>query len=253
MVELRGDSTRAAEPEQTAVHAGAVDSTCFAATMPAGAYREQTRRRLMQKKALWPGRFQPPTIAHMHTAEVILDSGWNHLTIAVVYDVARPSNVDPRWKEYLEISDRTAFGPGKIIFNADEVKEMWEAGIVAARLDKQVRVVTMARTQYNPNLNTDFPPFEYDYIVPTLTDGTDELDKIRRALYAEVFNRPIKTVVPTFSFHNSQIRESIRARGDKAGWESALPPGTYEMFMDISGPQRVAEADKIAAEARKKS
>lgn len=191
--------------------------------------------------ALWLGRFQPPTIAHLAMARSILNE-WNQLTIGVVHDSPRPNYVDPKWEEFLRRTSETTFSSGKNPFTPEEVLRMWTACLREQRLESMVNIRSMPQIAYQEHFNSEFDPTKLDFIEVTLEEGDTEIDRYRQLAFQQLIGRPISYVYPPFKLHNSKIRSLMLGGGHD--WEEFIPRGAYEVFVEIDGPRRIAEAMK---------
>ena len=195
--------------------------------------------------ALFQGRFQPPTIAHLCTVETIL-AEWQSAVIGVVYDSPRPDWFDSKWDEYLRESAGTSYAPGKNPFTPAEVKQMWDACIGVRGLDQHVRCDIIKRPYFDREFNFKYPPDEITIVRPIQQKGDADMDHLRGRIFPELLNREVRYVSPLFKLHNTEIREMVHF--GKNGWEDFVPQGAYEVFLRIDGPARVLAASRITTQ-----
>lgn len=185
------------------------------------------------RNAVFPGRFQPPNIAHAATVESIL-RWWPNVTIAI----STPSDdldFDERWRPYIEASkDRVS--AEKQIFSANEIAQMWSAWIEISGFADRAFCVSAPRT-FLRRFSQLFPSKSFDLVYPTPHQTDTDGDKCRHELYPQLLDRPIYLVEPPFRLRNTQIRTEIEA--DSRTWEESLPPGTIDVFHQIEGPDRL--------------
>lgn len=191
--------------------------------------------------ALWLGRFQPPTIAHLATARTILNE-WNRLTIGIVHSSSRPGHtepIDPKWKAFLERTAEVPFASGKNPFTSEEVSRMWVACLREQHFENRVSIKPMPQIAYQPHFNEEFEPALFNFIEVKLESGDAEVDRDRQLAFSHLIGRPISYVSPPFKLHNSEIR-SLVLQGRRQ-WEEFIPPGAYTVFIEIDGPRRMAD------------
>lgn len=191
----------------------------------------------LSKEALWFGRFQPPSIAHLAMLETILKT-WEKLTIAVIFNSPRPVGVDSKWAMYLSASDNTVYTPEKNPFAPQEIVAMWEACIQIHSLAERVTVIATPRPQYI-DLNTQFPPEKFDYVLTEITKEDSAMDKLRDTIFPQLLGREVVYVKPPFKLHNSEIRRLVFS-GEK-DWQDFVPVGAYEAFIGMNGPARMSK------------
>ena len=190
-------------------------------------------------RALFQGRFQPPTIAHMCTVETILNE-WQSLIICVIYNTPKPEWFDPRWDDYIKESEKTSYAPGKNPFTAPEVKEMWDACISFHNLDHRVSCDISKRPYFDKEFNIKYPPEEFTIVRPTPKEGDANIDAVRGKIFSELLNREYTFVYPSFKLHNTNIVKMVLENGES--WENFIPQGAYEVFLRIKGPTRIENA-----------
>lgn len=205
---------------------------------------EQTKSKevLVREHALFQGRFQPPSIAHLSTVKTILNE-WKNVTIGIVYNSPRPDNLDLRLQEYLDKVDVRSYGPGKNPFTREEVMEMWVRCLEAEGLADRVTCVFIKRQEFETDFEILYPSDKIDLVLPESASGDTETDKLRREIYAIVYTRKIFYVKPPVQIHNSKIREIIAS--GRGNWAQFIPPGAYETFLEMEGPRRIDEAEKL--------
>lgn len=179
-------------------------------------------------KALWLGRFQPPTIAHFVALVKILDI-YHEVTIACVFDSPRPTGLDPKWHVMLDEEDAVAYRFGKNPFSSDEVLAMWNAVIETCRLESRVECCAVPRPQFF-ELNRVFPVEWYQFVS---TGGRE-----RVVQHEQMFGRPVQHIVPAFTLHNSEIRPLVQQAG--RSWVDFIAPGAWRVFHSIGGESRCA-------------
>jgi hypothetical protein len=79
--------------------------------------------------------------------EAILEK-WDKVTIAIVYNTERPSNLAPRLREYADECDRAAYASGKNPFKPHEVKAMWQAAIDQRGLTDRIAFTYVKRREF---------------------------------------------------------------------------------------------------------
>jgi hypothetical protein len=183
--------------------------------------------------ALFTGRFQPPSLAHVATVKTIL-SDWPSLVIGV----SSPDNstdYDPRWQPFLDAS-RGKFTDKSAMFTPHEVKEMWDAWISAAGLENRVRCELIPRPHLRA-FTRKYPSCNFDMVYPAAHKDDSEGDKQRHLLFPVLLEREIFLVEPSFRQHNSETRLLIRE--GKTTWKQNMPDGAYDVFIRLNGPQRM--------------
>ncbi|MDO8513430.1 MAG: hypothetical protein Q7S37_02930 [bacterium] len=193
---------------------------------------------MKRKYALWLGRFQPPTIAHLITVKTILKE-WNKLIIGIVHRSPRPDYVDPKWEIFLRRTAKSTLVVGKNPFTTEEVARMWTACLREQYLESKVNIKSMPQIAYQPRFNEEFDPKKVDFIEVTLTEDDTEIDKDREYAFSHLIGRPIFYVSPPFKLHNTDIRSLVLRGGHQ--WEEFIPVGAYTVFTEIDGPRRMAE------------
>lgn len=190
----------------------------------------------MRLQAIWTGRFQPPTKAHLATARRILES-WERLTIVVAYEIAPPDRMLVEWQEYIRLSGATSYAPGKNIFSHVEVVTMWQAAIDALDLQQRVIVCANGRPEFDETFRQRFPENAYDFVTIRLPETESVIDATHRELLPRLHCRPVFEVDAPFVLHNTEIRK--RVIEGNGSWEEYLPAGTIEVFTRISGDRRL--------------
>ena len=193
-------------------------------------------------EALFQGRFQPPTIAHMCTVETIL-AHWQSLVICVIYNSPKPEWFDPRWDSYINESARTSYAPGKNPFTSDEVKEMWDAAIHSRNLYGRIQCATSKRPYFDKEFHVKYPPERFTLIRTHSGDSDTTIDRVRGDIFPELLGRGFVVVKPPFKLHNTEIAKKVLKGGST--WKEFLPTGAYEVFLHIKGPERMEEAYKV--------
>lgn len=176
-------------------------------------------------RALWLGRFQPPTIAHFVALLKILDV-YNEVTIACVFNSQRPEDVHSNWRTTLDQEDAAAYRPGKNPFLPEEVLAMWNAVINTCRLGARVECCSTPRPQFF-DFGRVFPVERYQLV------STGDVE--RKLMHELMFSRPIQHVTPTFTLHNSEIRTLVQ-RGQS--WIDFIAPGAWHVFHSVDGESR---------------
>lgn len=189
--------------------------------------------------ALWTGRFQPPSIAHVATAVTILKS-WERLEIVVSYEIPPPAHIATEWAAYIQASQRTSFGAGKNPFTPTEVRDMWLAAIRCSQQLSRVTVEISGRPEFDPTFIDRYPANTHDFILVRLAQGDSSIDSIHDDVLPRLHRRPVFHVHPPFKLHNSQIRKNVLENGHP--WSAYLPAGTLEVFERIDGPRRIRDA-----------
>jgi hypothetical protein len=163
---------------------------------------------------------------------------WPAVTIGVVYNTERPALMDFRWSDLVQATDKD-YSADRNPFSVDEIIRMWTVCLETCNLSDQVQALAMPRPQFC-DFNVIFPKEQYDVVfTASLEDEHDPLLSSRLALYLEVFGRQAFAVKPPFKLHNSDIRRLIASGRD---WAEFIAPGAIEVFNEINGPQRVANA-----------
>lgn len=192
--------------------------------------------------ALWLGRFQPPTIAHLATARTILNE-WNRLTIGIVHSSLQSGYVepvDPKWEVFLKRTAETSLASGKNPFTPEEVSRMWVACLREQHFEDKVSLKPMPQIAYQPRFNEEFDPNLFNFIEVKLESGDAEVDRERQLAFSHLLGRPISYVSPPFKLHNSEIHLLVLQSGRR--WEEFVPFGAYTVFVEIDGPRRMADA-----------
>lgn len=186
-----------------------------------------------KENALFLGRFQPPSTAHLETVQSILVQ-WKHLTIAVIYNTLRPAEIPPQWDDQLMSEDTTAYASPKNPLSSAEVSRLWRGCLETVGLLSRVAVVETKRPQFYP-FNERFPSDRFDWVALTLSSISAE-EATRRRMYEKMFCRKIHEVTPAFQLHNTEIKKLVR-QGRQ--WSEFVPRGAYEIFLEINGPSRL--------------
>lgn len=194
---------------------------------------------LKRPEALWLGRFQPPTITHMANVKLILEM-WQKLTIGVVYGTARPPNIDSRWDDFLRQTTTITLVSWKNPFLSDEVIRMWEAGLEKAGYHDRVNLFAMPQVAHQTDFNVRFPPSRMDFVEVDFGEAALEIDRRRSEVFQNLLDRKIWGIKAPFILHNTEIRHRVLNGGQS--WEEFLPEGTYEVFLEIKGPERIAHS-----------
>jgi hypothetical protein len=179
-------------------------------------------------KALWLGRFQPPTIAHFASLLKILDL-YDEVRIAVVFDGPRPKDINPLWIPVLDQEDLTSYANGKNPFLPEEVIAMWTATVGICRLQARTSCCSIKRPQFF-DFNQEFPPGEYMLVS---TGGCT-----RKSLHKAMFQREVRHVDPPFALHNSEIKLLLKNGGE---WGDFIAPGAWKVFHSLNGEARFAQ------------
>lgn len=187
----------------------------------------------MARTALFTGRFQPPNKAHAHTVDKIL-LRWERLCIGISSS-EKSKDYDSKWESWV-IASASRFGSNKLIFTPAEIVDMWYGHIRHAGLEKQVTCEIIPRPHLR-GFNALYPSDRYDMINPRPHSDDSEGDRIRHELFPELLKRRIWFVQPDFMLHNSEIFRRVH---DSASWKEFLTPGAYNVFLQLSGPERVA-------------
>lgn len=186
-------------------------------------------------EAIWFGRFQPPSIAHFASLNKILEE-WKLVHVGIVKYTPQPRDIDPIMASHL--SDESSFLPERNPFSPEEVRDMWLACIMEASLADRVHLHIVPRPEYWPEYRSLFPPERVNHVQVSGGSGESSAEVFRAEFYPKYYGRRIWRVAPPFMLHNSEIRRRIAEQ--KGGWSEYLPAGTYETFMRINGPERVA-------------
>ena len=197
---------------------------------------------MKRQQALWTGRFQPPTIAHLATVTTILEK-WDRLTIIVSVEMPAPSHMHREWADYILTSSRTSYGPGKNPFSGNEILDMWTAGVERAGLSSVVNVATRGRPEFDSKFIEQYPADDFDFVLIDLGESSAGIDQLHQNVLPRLHGRPVFSVQPTFKLHNSEIRRKVYDEGH--GWEEFLPSGVYDVFQRIEGSERVQKVHKF--------
>lgn len=192
--------------------------------------------------ALFQGRFQPPTIAHLCTVQTILQK-WTRLIIGIVHNTPKPDWFDPRWDEYLLRSEATSYAPGKNPFTPHEVKEMWTACIATCGLDQYILCDIIKRPYFDKDFSRKYPPLQIDLVRPEQHKEDTHIDLFRGTIFPELLDRQIWHACPPFKLHNTQIKKIVQA--GLGSWDNFIPSGAYDVFIRIDGPARIEAASKL--------
>lgn len=190
----------------------------------------------MSKTAFWAGRFQPPTKAHLITAQCIFEK-WERLMIGIVHQSPAPKSVDPKWLAYLARPESNTLLSEKNPFLPEEVTEMWGRALEHIGHRSRVTLATMPRIAYQADFNSRFPKSQFDFVEVTPDESDSSFDWLRGATFEQLLERQVHYVSPPFKLHNAKIRSLIAKR--LCAWCDVLPPGCYEVFVAIGGPSRV--------------
>ena len=196
---------------------------------------------MQQDIALLQGRFQPVTIGHFCTVQTIL-AEWESIIICVVYNSPKPIWFNPKWNEYIKESERTSYAPGKNPFAPEEIKEMWDACILAHSFSQRARCDITKRPYFDKEFNVKYPPTEITVVRPMLQEGDADIDNLRGKIFPELLKREYRLVYPAFKLHNTDIIRMVLQEG--ASWENFIPHGAYDVFLRIDGPVRIETAYK---------
>jgi nicotinamide mononucleotide adenylyltransferase len=188
-----------------------------------------------QKVALTFGRF--PIITHGHLAfwrEIL--KKWDNLVLGVLdIDGLRPFRPDDdavSLEFYSQIVQKC--NARRNPFSADERMRMLNRALAEAGLTHRVRPALVPIPELNAaEINEMFPPNEVDIVTGDLTDPFEQL-KIREL--ERLLDRSIFNVESGFRLHTTEAKEKI-LQGDE--WASFVPPGAYEVFLEIDGPARL--------------
>lgn len=187
-------------------------------------------------RALFTGRFQPPSVAHVATVHAILEL-WEYVTIGVVDPMISSDEVhDSRWSQHVDMI-RGGYSPGKFVFSAAEVVQMWAAWIKHSGLEGRATSVVMPRI-YLPSFSQLFPASSYDLVYPRPLEG-DIAEQQRVRLFPVLLGRQLFEVVPDSQLHNTDIRGLVK--GGRS-WGEFIPAGAYDVFLVIKGPARILAA-----------
>lgn len=188
------------------------------------------------KRALWIGRFQPPTIGHIIATLAIL-SRWKKLTIGIVKDSECPQNIDAKWIKYLKEHAGTVESISKNPFKANEVINMWICILKEYSLEDRVELTSMPRVAYQEKFNQNFLPSKYDIVDIELSDPDPKKDYLRQKAFRIALKRKIFYVKVPLKIHVTQIKNMVHT--NKGSWKEFLSKNEYEYFVKISGPQRI--------------
>jgi hypothetical protein len=188
---------------------------------------------MSKRCGLFLGRFQPPTVAHLETVRTILKQ-WDNLTIAVVFNSLRPSEINPAWIDLLKTEDSDSYLQLKNPFYPAEVFRMWKECLKVEKLLLRVTVTKTRRPQFYP-FNKRFSPQEYDWIsVAPPKDNPGPQHRLQT--YEELFGRKIWQARPSFQLHNTEIKKLVSI---SYSWREFIPAGAFKVFMEIGGLHRL--------------
>jgi nicotinamide mononucleotide adenylyltransferase len=188
-----------------------------------------------QGRALTFGRLTVITHGHLSFWREILTK-WDSLVLGVL-DIDglrsfRPQDDTVSPEFYRQIVEKC--GPRRNPFSADERIRMLNGALAVAGLDDRVRPMLVPIPELNvAQINAMFPPAEVDVVTGDLTDPF-ERQKIREL--ERLLERPIFNAQSAFRLHATDAKEKIRG-GDH--WANFIPPGAYEVFLEIDGPARL--------------
>lgn len=208
----------------------------------------------LNRQSVTFGRFNPATKGHLALVAAAL-ANWDTLCICVSdLAAAVPSAFDPRSapmpEEFYSACDAKC-SPERNPFTVDERVWMWRATLRAAGLSEVVTVVAIRRPEHYPDeFNDRFPADRHDLI---FGNSTNDFDVLKSMYFGLLLKRPVLPVEPAFTLHTTDIKSRVRQGAD---WSEYLPPGGYEVFAAIQGPDRMARvpdpvrADRLAETRR---
>lgn len=160
-------------------------------------------------RALWLGRFQPPTIAHW-AALLKIQEKCSLVTIAVVYDDDTP--VPWGWMDKNE-HQKNAFSPL-------QVKAMWRKALLSFGVNG-VDVISIPR------------PFAFDFGVRFPEKRFQLVSTNLDSRKAEFLKRSVVYVKPPWELHVSEIKEIVKGNMDQ--WGKFVAPGIFPLFKKFGG------------------
>lgn len=195
------------------------------------------------KQALWLGRFQPPTNGHLIAVLAIL-ACWERLTIGIVHHSNYSSKIDPKWNEYLDLTQNITKSVIRNPFRPEEIMNMWRAILETQGISHRVQLIYMPRMAYQPSFNSTYPVNKYDFVDIALTENDPETDRVRQNTFQKILNRPIEYIRSPLKIHVSEMRTQIN--NGLATWDKYIPLGGYEYFLNIDGPRRMKNSSLLS-------
>jgi nicotinamide mononucleotide adenylyltransferase len=186
------------------------------------------------------GRFNPVTKGHLALLTAMV-AGWEVVTVCVSdLAVDAPPGFDPRRapmpEEFYSACDEKC-SLERNPFTVEERVAMWRETIRAAGLSGAATAVAIRRPEHYPQeFNDRFPADRHDL---AFGNSTNEFDVAKTQHFQRLLNRAVLPVQPAFTLHATDIKRSV---GRGADWSQYLPPGGYEVFAGIGGPDRLARA-----------
>jgi hypothetical protein len=191
------------------------------------------------RKALFTGRFQPPSIAHVATALAILER-WEFLVIGVADpNLGARRDLRDLWSVHIDAT-KDGFSPARYLFESREVVRMWTAWINATGLAHRIRCEAVPRPSF-VEFSLMFPPEDYDFVVPGVQAKSTPAELLRKALFPKLLGREVFEISPSFVLHNSEIRTFVL---EGRSWSEFLAPAVYDVFTEIGGAARIAATEK---------
>ena len=189
----------------------------------------------MRKQALWLGRFQPPTIAHLATLQEILRF-WEKVVVGVI--VRSSGNVPPDspWKQFLDSTASQAVATWKNPFTGDEIVRLWMDSIVGEVSSGRVIFVTMPQVAHQLDFSSRFPKETYDFVEVEYGSDSTESDRLRLQTFASLLERSIHFVQSPLILHNTEIRHLVSSG---KSWTEFIPQGALETFTELNGASRL--------------
>lgn len=198
---------------------------------------------LVNKTALFLGRFQPVSIAHASMVESIL-TRYERLIVLVLFDTPESPPNDPRWNEYLRDESGKDFSPNKNPFTPVEVKKMWDAYIKFKKISRRARVRISKRVFFDANFDNKFPKEKFDIVASTPFEKDSNKDLKRSKLFCKLLARPYIFITPPFKLHISTIKQIV-SKSEGMNWELFIPNGAYQAFLEIGGPKRLERSVSV--------
>lgn len=158
--------------------------------------------------AVFVGRFNLFTFAHISTSEAILEK-YNNMVIAIITSSDKSSiEIPDIFKEFYYLADQNYIG-AKTLKPANMRRQMVEVGIASAGLSSRVTTKMIRRPEYFiDEFNSKFPKATYDIVFPRSKNETGKFDLTRNDILPLILGRKATFIEPKLTMHSSQITQS---------------------------------------------